>query len=249
MTERRQIVLVVDDDPDLRMLVTTILETQGYSTLEATDGLDALAMLEGTSPDLVITDVDMPKMDGWTFVRTLRSRPATALTPVIFLSVHDTSADRVMGYRLGADDYMPKPLQFDELKIRVRNVLRRARASGDGFRAQGKTAGIHGSLVELGLCPLLIMLAMERKTGTLRLARGGQAARLSLRDGRVLRARFEAEGLPQGIACVHTLLRWPDGEFHFATGNVEGPDEIQMSTDHMVMEAARMLDETDKRRG
>jgi DNA-binding response OmpR family regulator len=247
MTEPRSIVLVVDDDPDLRTLVTTILETQSYSMLEATDGLDALALLESTVPSLVITDVDMPKMDGWTLVRTLRGRPATALTPVIFLSVHDTSADRVMGYRLGADDYMPKPLHFDELKIRVRNVLRRATASKDDWRAQGKTPGIHGSLAELGLCPLLVMLAMERKTGTLRLDRAGQTARLLLRDGRVLRAHFDADGSPRGIGCVHALLRWPDGVFHFTTGPVEGPDEIQMSTDHLVMEAARMLDETAKR--
>ena len=249
MTAQRQVVLVVDDDPDLRTLVSTILESQGYSMLEAVDGLDALAILEGTTPDLVITDVDMPNMDGWTFVRTLRARPATALTPVIFLSVHDKSADRIMGYRLGADDYMPKPLQFDELKIRVRNVLRRARSSSDGLHAQGKTAGIHGSLAELGLCPLLLTLAMERKTGTVRLARGGQAARLAMRDGRVVRARFESEGMPSGVSCVHALLRWPDGEFHFASGSVEGPDEVQMSTDHLVMEATRMLDETGKRRG
>jgi DNA-binding response OmpR family regulator len=247
MTEPGQVILVVDDDSDLRTLVTTILETQGYSMLEATDGFDALALIESTLPSLVITDVDMPKMDGWTLVRTLRARPATALTPVIFLSVHDTSADRVMGYRLGADDYMPKPLHFDELKIRVRNVLRRAAASNDDWRAQGRAAGIHGSLGELGLCPLLVTLAMERKTGTLRLERGGQAARLSLRDGRVLRAQFDADGLPRGIGCVQTLLRWPDGAFHFATGPVDGPDEIRMSTDHLVMEATRMLDEIGKR--
>ena len=249
MSERPQVILVVDDDADLRTLMTTILETQGYATLEATDGLDALAVIEGSVPNLVITDVDMPKMDGWTLVRTLRARPATALTPVIFLSVHDTSADRVMGYRLGADDYMPKPLHFDELKLRVRNVLRRSRASSDGWRAQGKTPGIRGSLGELGPCPLLVMLAMERKTGALRLDHGGLTAWLELREGRVVRARFDGEGLARGLPCVHAVLRWPEGEFQFASGSVEGPDEIHMSTDHLVMEAARLLDETLKRGG
>jgi DNA-binding response OmpR family regulator len=250
MTEPQQVILIVDDDPDLRTLVTTILENQGYSMLEAGDGLDAIALLErGPAPNLIITDVDMPRMDGWELVRTVRARPATAMTPVIFLSVHDTSADRVLGYRLGADDYLPKPIQFDELKIRVRNVLRRARVSSSGWRAQGKAGGIHGTLADLGLCPLLVMLAMERKTGTLKVERGGDTARLAVREGRVLRAHFDAASLPRGIACVHTLLRWPDGAFHFTIEAVDGADEIKMSTDHLVMEAARLLDETGKRSG
>jgi DNA-binding response OmpR family regulator len=250
MAEPQQVILIVDDDPDLRTLVTTILETQGYSLLEAGDGLDALALLDrGAVPNLIITDVDMPRMDGWELVRTVRARPATALTPVIFLSVHDTSADRVLGYRLGADDYLPKPIHFDELKIRVRNVLRRARVSSSGWQAQGKTGGIHGTLADLGLCPLLVMLAMERKTGTLKVVRGSDTARLAVREGRVLRAQFDSANLPRGLACVHTLLRWPDGAFHFSTEAVEGADEIKMSTDHLVMEAARLLDETGKRAG
>ena len=117
-------------------------------------------------PDLIITDVMMPKLDGWSLVRALRSRAELALVPVIFLTALGGEEDRIKGFRLGADDYLPKPFRFEELDLRVANALKKAKttqAKAEEVKrapvepppipgsAPKKPAGIHGTLEQLGL--------------------------------------------------------------------------------------------------
>ena len=98
------VVLVVDDDPDIRTLVDATLTDAGW-TVHATDGgAEALEASDCIAPDLVITDIMMPEIDGWALVRALRSRPTTALTPVILMTALNGREDHLRGFRLGADD-------------------------------------------------------------------------------------------------------------------------------------------------
>src|SRR5438270_6773986 len=118
-------VLIVDDDPWILRMVSTLLEKRGYAIATAGDGEEGLMRADQLRPDLIITDVMMPKLDGWALVRALRSRPELAITPVIFLTALGGEDDRIKGFRLGADDYLPKPFRFEELDLRVASALKK----------------------------------------------------------------------------------------------------------------------------
>ncbi|MEM9493986.1 MAG: response regulator, partial [Myxococcota bacterium] len=118
-------ILVADDDAWILRMVTTILTKRGYEVDTAQDGEQAYERALEQIPDLLITDVMMPKMDGWTLVRALRSRPEFSFVPVIFLTALSSDEDRIRGFRLGADDYLPKPFRFEELDLRVAKTIRR----------------------------------------------------------------------------------------------------------------------------
>jgi CheY-like chemotaxis protein len=120
-------ILIVDDDPWILRMVSALLEKKGYTVITASDGDDGLHRAEQLRPDLIISDVMMPRMDGWAMIKSLRARPDLAMTPVIFLTALGSEEDRLRGFRLGADDYLPKPFRFEELDLRVGNALRKGR--------------------------------------------------------------------------------------------------------------------------
>src|SRR5262249_9607329 len=137
-------VLVADDDAWILRMVATVLEKRGYSVETAVDGEDALHRALARTPDLLITDVMMPRMDGWSLVRNLRAHSALALLPVIFLTALSSEDDRIRGFRLGADDYVTKPFRFEELDLRVAKTLRRTQASVQEAREHLVGAGLRG---------------------------------------------------------------------------------------------------------
>ncbi|MCJ0873635.1 response regulator transcription factor [Streptomyces sp. AP-93] len=130
----QQRILVVDDEPAVREALRRSLAFEGYGTQTAVDGLDALDKADSYAPDLIILDIQMPRMDGLTAARRLRAAGST--TPVLMLTARDTVGDRVTGLDAGADDYLVKPFELDELFARVRALLRRssyaAPSGGDG---------------------------------------------------------------------------------------------------------------------
>jgi DNA-binding response OmpR family regulator len=119
------LILVVEDDPDIAGLVALTLNLDGFEVRVVADGTEALAEIAVTRPDLVVTDVMMPRLDGFELTRRLRADPATNALPVIILTARDTSADKVTGLTAGADDYVVKPFDPLELIARVRSTLRR----------------------------------------------------------------------------------------------------------------------------
>ncbi|MET9852344.1 response regulator transcription factor [Streptomyces sp. NPDC006450] len=139
----QQRILVVDDEPAVREALRRSLAFEGYGTQTAVDGLDALDKTASYAPDLIILDIQMPRMDGLTAARRLRAAGST--TPVLMLTARDTVGDRVTGLDAGADDYLVKPFELDELFARVRALLRRssyaAPAPGGGEAEDALTFG------------------------------------------------------------------------------------------------------------
>ncbi|MBT2408333.1 MULTISPECIES: response regulator transcription factor [unclassified Streptomyces] len=119
-----QRILVVDDEPAVREALRRSLAFEGYGVQTAVDGLDALDKAASYAPDLIVLDIQMPRMDGLTAARRLRA--AGSVTPVLMLTARDTVGDRVTGLDAGADDYLVKPFELDELFARVRALLRRS---------------------------------------------------------------------------------------------------------------------------
>lgn len=118
-------ILVVDDDKNTRMLLRAVLEAENYSVLTADNGEEALEVLDTNHIDLVVLDVMMPKMDGYEFTRTLRQ--SDNALPILMISAKQLPADKKRGFLVGTDDYMTKPLDEEELLLRIKALLRRAR--------------------------------------------------------------------------------------------------------------------------
>lgn len=121
--------LVVDDEPNIRELLSTSLRFAGFSVVAAGNGKEALAAAEEHSPDLAVLDVMLPDMDGFTVTRRLRA--SGKHFPVLFLTARDDTDDKVTGLTVGGDDYVTKPFSLDEVVARIRAVLRRTRPRED----------------------------------------------------------------------------------------------------------------------
>jgi DNA-binding response OmpR family regulator len=130
-----QTILVVDDEPSIREVVTLYLQRAGYRVLVAADGESALEALDKHAPDLVVLDLMLPQVDGLEITRQLRVQGDT---PIIMLTARRQESDRVLGLEMGADDYVVKPFSPRELVSRVKAVLRRTRRSS-GAADQGQT--------------------------------------------------------------------------------------------------------------
>jgi DNA-binding NarL/FixJ family response regulator len=118
--------LLIDDDPNLILLVKDYLEFRGYQVKTAGNGREALDILQTMTPDMIICDVMMPEMDGHTFVKQVRETPETEWIPILFLSAKGQSQDRVKGLNTGADVYMVKPFEPEELVAQVESSLKQA---------------------------------------------------------------------------------------------------------------------------
>ncbi|MFF7233648.1 response regulator [Streptomyces sioyaensis] len=131
-------ILIVDDEPAVREALQRSLVFEGYVTEQAVDGLDAVEKVASGDPELIVLDVLMPRMDGLTAARRLRANGVTV--PILMLTARDTVGDRVTGLDAGADDYLVKPFELDELLARIRALLRRSSyAAGGGAPEEGET--------------------------------------------------------------------------------------------------------------
>jgi DNA-binding NarL/FixJ family response regulator len=118
-------ILIVDDDLGIRTSIGDYLEMAGYSVISAANGQEALPLVDQYQPQLIVTDVMMPQMDGYELVQRVRQHPAFRLLPVIFLTARNQMEERIRGYQVGADLYMPKPFELEELGVVVRHFLDR----------------------------------------------------------------------------------------------------------------------------
>ena len=118
-------VLLVDDEPGIRTAVQTYLKDEGFDVTTAIDGEEGWEQAQQLNPDVIISDVMMPRCDGYGLLKRIRENERLGGTPVIFLTAKGMTIDRTQGYQAGVDDYIPKPFDPDELVARVRNVVNR----------------------------------------------------------------------------------------------------------------------------
>ncbi len=120
------LILFADDDLGVRVAVKDYLEIHGYAVITAQNGQDAFSLVQTYRPHLLISDIKMPQKDGYTLVKELRQIPEFRLLPVVFLTECTATGDRVQGYQVGCDVYLPKPFEMEELKAVTRNLLERS---------------------------------------------------------------------------------------------------------------------------
>lgn len=130
-------VLVAEDDRNIRTLMTSLLNQEGYHTIEVDNGMDALSVLEEQAIDLLIVDIMMPKLDGYQVVTEIRKD--NLQLPIIMVTAKETAEDKKAGFLTGVDDYLVKPIDFDEFLLRIKALLRRARINLEGRLTIGET--------------------------------------------------------------------------------------------------------------
>ena len=238
---KQQLLLVDADSRSVRVLEVS-LKKAGYSVTTAKDGLDALQKIELSTPDLILSDTRLPKMDGYALVRRLKEHPDWGLIPVVFLTSQKSIEDKIRGLELGVEDYLTKPIFVRELIARVNLLLARRTREGIATRAHPTTGRTRfsGSIADMNVVDLLQTFEVSRKSGIVHLTNGESAADIFFRDGKVVDA---ALGRLCGEEAVYRALIWNDGEFEVEFTKVENPDAIESSTQGLLMEGMRRVDE------
>ena len=128
-------ILIADDDLGTRLAIGDYLEMYGYTVVMAVDGQAALEMIKAYHPHLMVTDVIMPRLNGYELVRQVRQHPVFRSLPVIFLSARNKTEERIQGYKSGCDIYLPKPFELKELGAAIHNLLERSQMLQSDYRA------------------------------------------------------------------------------------------------------------------
>jgi CheY-like chemotaxis protein len=232
-------ILVVDDERFFIALVHRMLIRYGYDVETASSALEGLDRARTRRPDLIISDIMMPKVDGFTFLKQVRSDPKLAMIPFLFLTaIDDRKTARIKGFRLGADDFLPKEDVTEELLVRVEAILSRQQV-----RRQSDTdSAMSGSLAEIGVAAVLQMMAMEEKTGLVAFEGAPGTAQVWVVDGTPMAAVLPDLGL-EGEEAVYAALNWESGSFSFSSSLPACRRNIRSSMQLLLLEGARLIDE------
>ncbi len=141
-------ILVVDDEPGIRLSISDYLELCGYTTVIASNGEEGLAWVGKARPNLIVTDIMMPRLDGYEFIRQVRQLPEFRLIPVVFLTAKTQTHERIKGYQAGCDAYLPKPFELEEVAAVVRNLLDRTQLIQTEWLARSVPPSTHRQSLE-----------------------------------------------------------------------------------------------------
>jgi len=161
MEAMRERILVVEDEKDVREMIRLNLKAAGFDVVEAGNGAEALALAKNDPPKVIILDLMMPEMSGIEVCRALRRNPATSRIPVLMLTAKSTEEDKVVGFEVGADDYVTKPFSPRELVLRVRAVARRQPDQG-----AAKAAPLKAGTIQLDRGNMIAMIGAKKLTLT-----------------------------------------------------------------------------------
>lgn len=237
----KQQLLLVDADPRSLRVLEVSLRKAGYSVTTAVDGSDALSKLELSTPDLVLSDTRLPKLDGYALVRRLKERQEWASIPVVFLTSQKSVEDKIRGLELGVEDYLTKPIFVRELIARVNLLI--ARRQHDSFATRHTTGGrtrFSGSIQDMAVVDLLQTFEVSRKSGIVHLNTATQKGHVYFRDGKIVDADM---GRLRGEEAIYRALIWNEAEFEVEFSVVKNDDIMETSTQGILMEGMRRVDE------
>lgn len=232
-------ILIVDDNKTVRTLLGINLRKEAYEVIEAENGLEGLSKVNDEKPDLVISDILMPQMDGFEFCKQVRETSKVPMVPFMFLTSIDQVATELRGFRTGADDYLIKSnIKKEDLLAKVEAMLNKS----NEFKQAEKEIqeGLYGKFTDLSLVDILQLLMMNKKTGILTITRDGDKAELYFTDGKMIHAEYKQF---VGEEAVYNLGEWKDGVFRFESTEVNVLPTIHTATMNVVMEYCRVTDE------
>ncbi len=230
-------VLIVDDNAFFRKFLRDLLVAQGFKVHEAEGGEAGLQMALDRRPWLILTDVNMPGVDGFEFCRRVRSHSLIRHTPLIFLSGWDDYKERYRGLDAGADEFLSKDTSVRELLIRIQLILKRYTSLGR------RGSGMQGGIDVVGAPGFLQMCHLGRLTGVCTVRSGARSFEVRFREGEIVRAE---SGALAGADAVFDFLAWTDGHFDFSPGDPGEGAPLGQTFDQLVLEGCRRLDEESR---
>jgi CheY-like chemotaxis protein len=235
--------LVVDGDPKSLRVLDVSLKKAGFDVATATASREALALLETSVPDLIISDTDLGETDGFELCRRIKAHPDWSKIPFLFVSSRKSIEDKIRGLELGVDDYLSKPIYIKEIGIRVRTALQRAERERMESRRDGRTR-FAGDLSDVGVVDLVQTIELNRKSGIIHIEnRDNRRGSIFFRDGRVVDAEV---GRLSGANAVYRLFSWFEGQFAVEFKHIRRHDVVDTATAQLLMEGMRRLDESTR---
>jgi CheY-like chemotaxis protein len=229
-------ILIVDDEENIRHLLRLAFE-EDFEVVEAVDGMDAFEKAVRVKPHIILSDIMMPKLDGYGLYRKIKSRPETAAVPFVFLSAKKDVDERVVGLEMGADDYITKPFSIKELKAKIRSITKKV----SDLKEVGSLEGL---LREVDLVDVIQLIEMGRKTGMLILETPGGEGKVYFDQGNPV---FAQAGSWEGVEAFNVMLSWRDGRFKLDQKAVAIDYNIDPgSGQELLMEGVRLSDEMEE---
>ncbi len=210
----RRAILLVDDDITLRDLLADALEQEGYAILKADNGEQGVVAALNHRPDLVISDIVMPELDGWEFCQTLRTLPSTKAIPFLFLSSLDQTPEKLLALRLGADDYLTKPFHLATILEKVRQLVGRVDQREKVLKGGEERVG--GERIESMLIDTVEFLRTTKRTGVVTVRSGPFKGLIYIEGGALKHAVL---GKKRGEEALLAMLRLPESQVLFKEGS------------------------------
>ncbi|MCZ7677291.1 MAG: DUF4388 domain-containing protein [Sandaracinaceae bacterium] len=232
--------LLVDADPRSLRVLEVSLRKAGYSVATCRDAQSALETVDLSQPDLILSDTRLPGINGFELVQELRKREEHKGVPFMFLSSDGSVESKVRGLELGVEDYLVKPIYIKEIITRINLTLQRQEREGLARRTSISKTRFTGQLGDMGLVDLLQTVEISRKSGVLELTNGAHRGTVTFRDGQLVDAEA---GRLRGDAAIYRLLLWNEGEFEIDFRPVRAEQRIKSSTQALLMEGMRRIDE------
>jgi DNA-binding response OmpR family regulator len=232
-------ILIVDDNPNVLKLLNISLSKAGYQIVEAENGEVAFEVANREIPDLIISDIMMPQMDGIELCWMIRENSKVPLVPFIFLTSFDDSEMEIRGFRAGADEYLNKPIDRKELLERVSELLDRTQKLKTIEDKTDTKKSFAGELKDLSIVELVQMLNLNKKSGVLKID-GKGSGEIYLQGGQLIGAKTAAK---EGEEAVYEMVAYDKGTFNFEVSDKKFPNNIKTGTMNVIMEACRIMDE------
>ncbi len=234
-------ILVVDDDTQSRKVLEVSFKKSGYRVSMTKSASEALASLKEETPDLIVSDTDLPDWDGFRLCKEVKSRPDWEHIPFLFLTEEASLPQKVEGLEIGADDYLTRPIYIKEVTTRVEVLLQKRDRE---MLSEGGVEEFTGELAEITLIDLLQTIDEESRTGLVEFERDDRRGTMTFRDGQIIDARC---GKLQGEQAVYRLMLWPSGRFVVKyREEVPGTVHIDKATRDLLLEGIHHLQRWDE---
>jgi len=230
-------ILIVDpDEKNLRLLAIS-LKKANFNVTITTDGKDALQKTESLKPDLIISETDLNSVSGFELLKTLRENPVFKDTPFIYLTRNKSVDEKVKGLKLGANDYLTKPIYLREIITRVKILLERVEQNKIGM---GADRGFSGDLGKIGVVEVIQTLELANKTAIMHLAYIGHKGVIYFKKGKIVHSEV---GKVKGEKAFYMMLNWFEGAFQVEFTEHNIIETITISNQGLLMEGLRRIDE------
>jgi CheY-like chemotaxis protein len=231
--------LIVDDSRLIVQIITDYFEPMNYEVLRAADADMAMQQLEFHTPDIIVSDILMPGIDGWELFGKVRVIPRFAEIPFIFLTTERELPQKLRGFHMGADDYVVKPFEVEELYARVERVLERRRQLEKARRGDGVT--LAGTVDHLSLPDLLQILSLNGRNGAIYLNDSVEEGAVYFEDGNVVHAWA---GPVSGTKALYRMLTWQAATFRVLPGDgINQSRTVDRQIDAAMMDGMVSVDE------